>query len=227
MPYKPTSAVKERMDAKRDHILNTSIKVFTTKGYNNTTMKDLIDAAGISVGSFYFYFKSKAQLFEILYDKMSGLLFKVLKNIFKDYDQDISKRFCMGITTTLMTFQYNHELARIMMVEAVGLNPVFEKKRTEATRMFVDFSAEEMRKLIKLGKLEDMDVEVVSMAFIGTIYNVTLEWFSQASERKLTDCAYPLIKYNLQAFKIDFNENEIKEYINEALKQNCCFCGEE
>ena len=215
------------MDAKRDHILKTSIRVFTEKGYNNTTMKDLIDAADISVGSFYFYFKSKAQLFEILYDKMSGLLFEVLKTIFKNYEQDLTKRFCMGITSILMTFQSNCELARIMMVEAVGLNPVFEKKRTEATRMFVDFAAKEMSKLIETGKLEAMDVEVVSMAFIGTIYNVTLEWFSQASERKLTDCAYPLIKFNLQALKINFNENEIKENINEALKQNYCLCGEE
>ncbi len=36
---------------------------FTSKGYNNTTMDDIVAKSGLSKGSLYWYFKSKDELF--------------------------------------------------------------------------------------------------------------------------------------------------------------------
>jgi len=51
------------MDGSRDHILNTSLKLFQQKGFKEVTMKDLVKAAGLSTGAFYHYFNSKEALF--------------------------------------------------------------------------------------------------------------------------------------------------------------------
>lgn len=44
---------------KRDAILYKSVELFSTQGYENTTMKDISNATGMSIGSIYHFFDSK------------------------------------------------------------------------------------------------------------------------------------------------------------------------
>lgn len=46
-------------DAKKDHILRAGLAVMKIHGYNGTSVKDIVEAAGIPKGSFYNYFDSK------------------------------------------------------------------------------------------------------------------------------------------------------------------------
>jgi AcrR family transcriptional regulator len=45
-------------------IIEAALACFTRKGYNNTTMDDIVAESGLSKGSLYWYFKSKDELFE-------------------------------------------------------------------------------------------------------------------------------------------------------------------
>lgn len=57
----------EKSVQKRKYILDTARKVFVDKGYKNVTMKDIVEACGISRGGLYLYFSSTDQiLLEIL-----------------------------------------------------------------------------------------------------------------------------------------------------------------
>ncbi len=56
----PTSASKGRRT--RDRLVDVAAQLFTEKGYQATTFTDLIAAAGLSRGAFYFHFPSKEQL---------------------------------------------------------------------------------------------------------------------------------------------------------------------
>ncbi|NND06853.1 MAG: TetR/AcrR family transcriptional regulator [Saprospiraceae bacterium] len=44
---------------KKDLLLKQGIDLMYVRGYNGTSIKDIVDAAGIPKGSFYFYFDSK------------------------------------------------------------------------------------------------------------------------------------------------------------------------
>ena len=48
-----------KRDSKKDHILWAGLKVMMCRGYNGTSVKDIVDAAGVPKGSFYNYFASK------------------------------------------------------------------------------------------------------------------------------------------------------------------------
>ncbi len=52
---------------RKEEILNISLRVFSEKGYKNTSMRDLVNATGLSAGGLYHHYKSTA---EILYDLM-------------------------------------------------------------------------------------------------------------------------------------------------------------
>lgn len=48
----------------KEHILETAQKLFLQKGFKGVTMNELVEAAGLTKGAFYHYFKSKEQVFE-------------------------------------------------------------------------------------------------------------------------------------------------------------------
>lgn len=51
-------------ELRKDAILNTAEKLFIEKGYDETSIQDILDALSLSKGGFYHYFESKLQLLE-------------------------------------------------------------------------------------------------------------------------------------------------------------------
>jgi len=50
-------------DERRAQIIQAALACFTRKGYNNTTMDDIVTESGLSKGTLYWYFKGKDDLF--------------------------------------------------------------------------------------------------------------------------------------------------------------------
>lgn len=55
--------MSEKTDQKRQLILDSAAKVFSDKGYKAVTMKDIVEASGISRGGLYIYFPSVEDVF--------------------------------------------------------------------------------------------------------------------------------------------------------------------
>ena len=53
----------DKSNQKRKLILETSRKIFMEKGYKRVTMKDIVEACGISRGGLYLYFGSTGEIF--------------------------------------------------------------------------------------------------------------------------------------------------------------------
>jgi TetR/AcrR family transcriptional repressor of nem operon len=53
-------------------ILNASKTLFSSHGYESTTIDDIITAAGVTKGAFYHYFKSKEHLCEVIIEQTHG-----------------------------------------------------------------------------------------------------------------------------------------------------------
>jgi len=53
----------EKSLQKKQFILETARNVFMDKGYKEVTMKDIVDACGISRGGLYLYFDSTKEIF--------------------------------------------------------------------------------------------------------------------------------------------------------------------
>jgi TetR/AcrR family transcriptional regulator, mexJK operon transcriptional repressor len=63
----PRVPQQERSRRKRDAILAAAARLFAERGYDATTADEIAAAAGVSVGTFYAYFRSKHQVFLTLY----------------------------------------------------------------------------------------------------------------------------------------------------------------
>ena len=62
------------IDLRRRQIIDGAIKVFTAKGFHSATVREIADAAGLTMGSLYNYIRSKEDIIYIVYDYMTKIL---------------------------------------------------------------------------------------------------------------------------------------------------------
>lgn len=65
---KPTSR-QIQADKTRTEIYNIAVNLMEKQGFANTTIQEISEKAGVSIGTFYHYFKSKDDIFFDLYKK--------------------------------------------------------------------------------------------------------------------------------------------------------------
>ena len=63
---------EDHLTARREQILAAAHACFLKKGLHNSSMQDLIQEAGLSVGAVYRYFKSKNEIINAIADKVAG-----------------------------------------------------------------------------------------------------------------------------------------------------------
>ena len=56
---------EEKSLLSKGKIIDAAMKLFLEKGYENTTMQDIVEASGMSKGTIYHYFKSKQEIVRI------------------------------------------------------------------------------------------------------------------------------------------------------------------
>lgn len=105
----------------KEKILKTSLKLFSTKGYASTTVRDIAGAMGIKQSALYNHFKSKDEILETL---ISDLTSSAIVTIFEDKDsQELYKQgksVLMSIATIfkLLSFDAQNEaLFKLLMQE--------------------------------------------------------------------------------------------------------------
>jgi len=63
---------------KRKDILRAAFSLICQKGLKHTSITDITEKAGVSVGTLYKYYPNKKAVFIAAYDMWSGELFKLL-----------------------------------------------------------------------------------------------------------------------------------------------------
>lgn len=59
----------KKPEERRQEIIAAAVELFNTKGYEKTTMQNVMDALGIAKGTIYHYFKSKEDLLEAVIEQ--------------------------------------------------------------------------------------------------------------------------------------------------------------
>jgi len=82
-------------DERAAELLNAATKVFVAKGYAETTMTDIGEAAGVARANIYWYFASKDEIFAAAMSELYSSEFAELKD--RDADLDAYGRLTVGL----------------------------------------------------------------------------------------------------------------------------------
>lgn len=168
-------SVPKDPESTKARILDAALDIFSSKGYHDSTVDEIVEASATSKGSVYFHFPNKQRLFMALVDRFADLLERRVVEAISEQEVGI-ERVRAALQACLETFGQYRLLAKVLLVQAAGLGAAFEQKRQEVLNRFAGLVETYLIEAVEVGDLEPLDTEVVSHAWTGAINAVVIRW---------------------------------------------------
>ena len=166
--------MQQRSEETRTKIMDSAVKLFSSHGYNASSVDDICKEAGISKGAFYHHFESKQMLFLALLD---GWLKTIDNAIEASKDQTVPETF-MGITEA---FPYIFKTAgdNLPMFLEFWLIASRDKKIWDASiapyRRYQKYFTSLIKKGVDEGSFVEVDPELTARMIISTAMGLLLQ----------------------------------------------------
>ncbi len=177
----------------RTRILDAALNIFSSKGYHDTRLDEIVTESSTSKGSIYFHFPNKERLFLALVDQFADLLERRVAEAIGEATG--MARVQIALETVITTFGKYRRPAKLLLVQAVGLGTTFEQKRIEVNDRFARLIETYLQDAIEVGDIESVDTEVVSYAWMGAIYSVIIRWVytGEPTPDRIMDALLPVL----------------------------------
>jgi AcrR family transcriptional regulator len=159
----------------RGRILEAALDIFAHKGFGEARLDEIAHQAQTSRGAIYFHFPSKERLFLALADRFADLLERKVIAAIQDKEAGMA-RVQTAIETCLSTFGRYRRATKVLLSQGAGLGASFEEKRNQINERFARLIATYLREAIARGEIEPVNVEVISLAWMGAIYALVIHW---------------------------------------------------
>lgn len=178
----------------RERILDSALNIFSAKGFHDTKLDEIVADASISKGSIYFHFPNKEKLFIALVDQFADLIERRAQAAIARETQGI-RRVQAALEAVLETFGKYRRPAKLLLVQAVGLGSVFERKRMEVNDRFALLIQTYLDEAIADGSIAPVATSIVAHAWMGAIYSVVIQWVytGEPSKDEIMESLLPLL----------------------------------
>lgn len=158
-----------RLEHRRRRLLRAALQLFAERGYEETSVGAIVARARMSKTAFYEHFKSKDHCFrEVLADEGGELIHDVLAAAASGHDHH--QRLRLGITRFVVGCFERSTVARLLIVESVGLSASVDRVRHELQGRFADAVADEVRHARQHDAFyADKDPVVFGRAVVGAV----------------------------------------------------------
>jgi len=157
----------EKMQAKREMILECSRTLFVKKGYIDTSIRDIIESSGYGASTFYRYFASREEILNTLLTEFLDTIIQRVNELYA-VEKDLRMRFIESKRSMLEVFVENPEMAEIYS-RASGISEGIDKCLKSFDDRFIEFSSQNISYGINRGLFKDMPVKPIAHAILGII----------------------------------------------------------
>jgi AcrR family transcriptional regulator len=167
----------DAIEARKKHIIEAALTCFARKGFNQTTMEDIVQEAGLSKGGVYVHFASKKELYLAMYEWfMKEFSFQIPASMDEPtpYEQFTSTIFGMFTTITTEEFKGTANL----MMDAWGQNIHDTDVNQLSSALYVQLR-ESLSTIICQGITEgtfkSIDANTLASIIIGTFEGLVIQ----------------------------------------------------
>ena len=168
------SGSEDRTELRRAQILDAAYKIFSTKGYRDTTIADVAAELGMGHGTFYRYFTNKYDIFQQVLGAALGRVAQAIAsedsraaNSVDEYRAQVER---VG-SKMLALLDEDPAIPRLLFYEAMGISPELD----EHIQRSWELSGQVTEAYLLNGKQKgflraDLDTHVVSLAINALIF---------------------------------------------------------
>ncbi len=203
----------------KDKILKHALKLFSSKGYKATTVRDIAGAVGIKQSALYNHFKNKDEILETL---ISNLTSSAIVTIFDDKEsQELHKQgksLLMSIATTfkLIGFDAQNEALLKLLMQEIYRN---ERIREIYNEYFYQENVKKLSGLFFAMMQDDMikssDPLLLANEFFSPLFFYQMQVSLLKLDKKSTSSVVSLFEKHVDHFwdniKIDKQDSLFKE----------------
>ena len=147
-----------------EKIIDTSTRLFCEKGYEQTSIQDILDELHLSKGGLYHHFKSKEEILEAVLNKRTQYILDLLHGLIENTEADNAKERLKKIIYCLLTDPSTHALDAVMISQVT--NPYFV---VSGLQTCVNQDAPVIARLIQDG-IEDGSIQTDKPMFCAEVF---------------------------------------------------------
>ncbi len=110
-------------------MMQAAVRVFADKGYHSATIRDIVAASGVAVGTFYFYFPDKETLFVYLFDETAEFLLLAIEQAVANR-RGIAQQLLAGLQAYANVAVYEPAVVHLLLVGGVGAVRALAERRS-------------------------------------------------------------------------------------------------
>lgn len=199
MPYRSTENTRRKKDAKRTAMMQAAVRVFAEKGYHAATVRDIVAAADVAVGTFYFYFPDKETLFDHLFEETAAFMLQAL-------DQAVNSQtaFAAKVDAVIRAYVnvafYEPAVVQLLLVGGMGSLPSLAERRSEYREKLIRLWQRTLTTALDRKEIVPQNLRRTAEGLAGSIdeivYNLLL---SPGKEHEGQQAINDMIQFGLRA----------------------------
>lgn len=168
--------MKPNLSSKQSQLLDTAEMLFSMKGFDGTSVRDIAESAGINTAMISYYFGSKEKLMEEIFERKSLNLREKVEALLKEDSLDPLEKMFSLVDEYIEAIMSRKRFHRILLCEQIiNQNPAI----IQMTEKMKARNAECINELIRLGQKKGMfkkniDIPMLTNTLIGTISHTML-----------------------------------------------------
>jgi AcrR family transcriptional regulator len=208
MPYRITERAEQRRQAMRQRLIQAACTLFVRQGYAATTMQQIVQEAGTSIGNCYFYFSNKEALLQAVVEDFAHQIGQAIDAAIAAVPpgpEQLAVALAHGVKAALA----QADLARVLLVEAN-----MPRLRT----IVLNYFAARLPYLLEEGEQHGNEAQMLltTLAWQGAVFQILEAAIRGSVEADATTVTHFLIRWNLRA--IGVSEEQITEILNRLAK---------
>ncbi|MEO8610114.1 MAG: TetR/AcrR family transcriptional regulator [Chloroflexota bacterium] len=158
------------VEDRREQIIDAALQVFSQKGFERTTNKDIADEAGITPGLIYHYFKSKEDLLKAAIEDHSpvGFVHSLPEQLFEQPPE----QFLHFMAQKILEITEGEPFVRLLRVflPEVIYNPSITSFNLGAIQEVSEFLVRYLEAKMDSGELRRSDASLTLQVFTGSLF---------------------------------------------------------
>ncbi|WP_100444277.1 TetR/AcrR family transcriptional regulator [Glycomyces xiaoerkulensis] len=183
-----------------DEVLRAALDLFASQGYANTSVQQIVAAAGVTKGALYHYFSSKDDLLFAIYERMLSLQRRRLDEIIASggETEEVVRAACEDVVVTSIDFLQE---GTIFFRSQHMLVPERQKEVKRRRREYHDAFAELIARGRDEGRFrDDVPISVLIAHFFSDVHYLP-HWYSPEGPEDKTEVAQQLTELFLRGIR--------------------------
>ena len=179
--------------ATKDQVIKAAIDLFSTKGFNGTSIRAIANSMGMSISNIYHYFGNKEGLMLAILEQSAKRLIDTLTGV-SQQEMDPVQHFKLLIETHVRLSESFSKESKIFFIDEDHLSPEGNKFNQHIQREVLNIYLKELHALKELGYVGSRNLTVLAFNILAVI-NWQLKWYRPNGPLSMDDVSKEIVSF--------------------------------